>query len=78
MLVALNSGIPGLCTLHANSAKAALQKLLTLPLLAGENISESFLRPTITGAFDLVVFCKKQADGSRRLQEIIEVTDETL
>jgi len=78
MLVALNSGIPGLCTLHANSAKAALQKLLTLPLLAGENISESFLRPTITGAFDLVVFCKKQADGSRRVQEIIEVTDETL
>lgn len=78
MLVALNSGIPGLCTLHANSAMAALQKLLTLPLLAGENISESFLRPTITGAFDLVVFCKREPTGQRSIQEIIEVTDDTL
>jgi len=51
MLVALNSGIPGLCTLHADSATAAIRKLLTLPLLAGENISDAFLRPTVLGAF---------------------------
>lgn len=75
MLVALNSGIPGVCTLHANSAFAALQKLLTLPLLAGENITDSFLRPTVLGAFDLVLFCKRLEDGSRRLTEIVEVED---
>ncbi|MEY3561170.1 MAG: hypothetical protein RL068_322 [Actinomycetota bacterium] len=78
MLVALNSGIPGLCTLHANSARAALQKLLTLPLLAGENITDAFLRPTVLGAFDLVVFCKRDPDGSRRVSEIMEVSDEVL
>jgi pilus assembly protein CpaF len=76
MLVALNSGIPGLCTIHGNSARQGLQKLLTLPLLAGENITESFLRPTILGAFDLVVFCKRDANGQRRVEEILEVTNE--
>ncbi len=78
MLVALNSGIPGICTLHANSAKQGLQKLLTLPLLAGENITESFLRPTILGAFDLVVFCRRDESGVRRVEEILEVNDEVL
>ena len=78
MLVALNSGIPGLCTLHADSAKAALQKLLTLPLLAGENITDKFLRPTVLGAFDLVVFCKRLPDGSRVVSEILEVSGEVL
>lgn len=78
MLVALNSGIPGLCTLHANSARAAVRKLLTLPLLAGENITEAFLRPTILGAFDYAVFCKRDPNGRRYVDEILEVTDEVL
>jgi pilus assembly protein CpaF len=78
MLVALNSGIPGLCTLHADSAKAAIRKLLTLPLLAGENISDAFLRPTVLGAFDLVVFCSRNELGQRRVSEILEVTSEIL
>jgi len=78
MLVALNSGIPGLCTLHADSATAAIRKLLTLPLLAGENISDAFLRPTVLGAFDLVVFCSRNELGQRRVSEVLEVTSEIL
>jgi pilus assembly protein CpaF len=78
MLVALNSGIPGLCTLHANSAKAAVRKLLTLPLLAGENITDAFLRPTVLGAFDYAVFCKRNPDGRRFVEEILEVSDAVL
>jgi len=35
LLIALNSGIPGMCTVHANSE--AVTKMCTLPLLAGEN-----------------------------------------
>lgn len=38
MLVALNSGLAGMCTIHANSAADALTKLCTLPLLAGEKV----------------------------------------
>jgi pilus assembly protein CpaF len=75
MLVALNSGIPGLCTIHANSATAALQKLLTLPLLAGENITDAFLRPTVRGAFQLVAFCHRDDQGNRRVKELLEVSD---
>lgn len=75
MLVALNSGIPGLCTIHANSASAALQKLLTLPLLAGENITDAFLRPTVKGAFQLVAFCHRDEDGRREVRELLEVND---
>ncbi len=44
LLIALNSGLPGMCTLHANSAREALVKMCTLPLLAGENVSSSLLR----------------------------------
>lgn len=75
MLVALNSGIPGLCTIHANSAQAAIQKLLTLPLFAGENITDAFLRPTVKGAFQLVAFCKRDDQGNRRLAELLEIGD---
>ncbi|WP_440201589.1 ATPase, T2SS/T4P/T4SS family, partial [Aerococcus urinae] len=32
LLIALNSGIPGMCTIHANSAREALSKLTVLPL----------------------------------------------
>jgi pilus assembly protein CpaF len=78
MLVALNSGIPGLCTLHANSAQAAIRKLLTLPLLAGENITDAFLKPTVLGAFDYAVFCKRDPSGRRYVAEILEVTDAVL
>ena len=46
LLIALNSGLPGMCTLHANSAREAVVKMCTLPLLAGENIgTRSSSRP---------------------------------
>lgn len=45
LLLALNSGLPGMCTLHANSAREALVKMCTLPLLAGDNISARFVVP---------------------------------
>ena len=77
LLVALNSGIPGACTIHANSARAAIEKLLTLPLLAGENITESFLRPTVMSSLDLVVQCRQLASGKRIVSEIFEVKRET-
>src|SRR6478736_1216521 len=55
LLLALNSGLPGMATIHANSAREALVKLCTLPLLAGENISARFVVPTVAASIDLVV-----------------------
>src|SRR5487761_2173059 len=52
LLIALNSGLPGMGTIHANSARDAVVKLQTLPLLAGENISQKFICPTVASAID--------------------------
>ena len=35
LLLALNAGLPGMCTLHANSAREALVKMCTLTTAAG-------------------------------------------
>jgi pilus assembly protein CpaF len=74
LLVALNSGLPGMCTLHANSAREALIKMCTLPLLAGENVSASFVVPTVASSVDLVVHLAMDATGQRRVREIVGVT----
>ncbi|MEP6851883.1 MAG: ATPase, T2SS/T4P/T4SS family [bacterium] len=74
LLIALNSGLPGMCTLHANSAREALVKMCTLPLLAGANISAAFVVPTVASAVDLVVHLAIEADGQRRVREIVGVT----
>lgn len=73
LLLALNSGLPGMCTLHANSAREALVKMCTLPLLAGENISARFVVPTVASSVDLVVHLGIDAQGVRRVNEIVSV-----
>jgi pilus assembly protein CpaF len=74
LLLALNSGLPGMGTVHANSARDAITKLQTLPLLAGENISHKFIAPTVASAINLVVQVNLAADGVRRVVEIARVT----
>src|SRR3954452_13040391 len=73
LLLALNSGLPGMATLHANSAREALVKLCTLPMLAGENISSRFVVPTVAASVDLIVHLGMGADGVRRVNEIVAV-----
>lgn len=73
LLIALNSGLPGMGTIHANSARTAVTKLCTLPLLAGPNIGSEFVTPTVAAALDLVVHLALNADGSRRVVEIAAV-----
>jgi len=74
LLIALNSGLPGMGTLHANSPRDAIIKLQTLPLLAGENISHTFIAPTVASAFDLIVHVSLDQSGMRRIKEISALT----
>lgn len=74
LLIALNSGLPGMCSLHAKSARHALVKISTLPLLAGRNIDHSFVLPTVAGTVDAVVHVERAGDGRRRVREIIHPT----
>ena len=73
LLVALNSGLPGMTSIHANSASEALRKLTTLPLLAGENVGHAFVVPTVAASIDLIVHLAKSS-GVRRTVQVIGVT----
>lgn len=73
LLLALNSGLPGMATVHANSAREAVMKMCTLPLLAGENVSARFIVPTVASSVDLVVQIRLDLDGRRRVTEIVGV-----
>jgi pilus assembly protein CpaF len=73
LLLALNAGLPGMCTIHANSARESLVKMCTLPLLAGENISAKFVVPTVASSVDLVVHLGIDVHGVRTVHEIVGV-----
>lgn len=59
-----------MCTLHANSAREAVIKICTLPLLAGENVSSDFVVPTVASAIDLVVHLDLDRNGRRTVREV--------
>ena len=71
LLIALNSGIAGMCTIHANSAFEALEKLKLLPLLAGENIPAKFVQDTVQQTIGLVIHCHMDANGQRMVSQVI-------
>lgn len=72
LLIALNSGVAGACTIHANSAYEAIKKLQLLPLLAGENIPARFVEETVNQTIDLVVHCQMNQSGKRIISQVIQ------
>ena len=73
LLIALNSGMSGMATIHANSAPEAINKLTLLPLLGGPNIQSEFVRKTVGQVIDFVVHIQRNIEGKRQVAEIIEV-----
>jgi pilus assembly protein CpaF len=74
LLLALNTGVPGTATIHANSAREGLAKLAALPLLAGRNIDAGFVQPAVAASVHLVAHCERDVTGRRRVVEIVEPT----
>ncbi|WP_432547942.1 CpaF family protein [Kineococcus sp. SYSU DK004] len=74
LLIALNSGLPGMATVHANSAADAVAKVCVLPLLAGENVTSAFVVPAVASSVDLVVHAELGPGGARRVVEVLAVT----
>lgn len=74
LLVAMNAGMPSMCSLHANGAREAISKLCLLPMLAGSNVSAEFVIPTVASVVDIVVYVSLQLDGTRHVQQITSVT----
>ena len=74
LLVAMNAGMPSMCSLHANGSREAISKLCLLPMLAGNNVSAEFVVPTVASVVDIVVHTALRPDGTRRVQQITSVT----
>ena len=74
LLVAMNAGMPSMCSLHANGAREALAKMVLLPMLAGANVSADFVLPTVASVVDVVVHVALGADGVRRVTQICTVS----
>ncbi|MFT4230117.1 MAG: ATPase, T2SS/T4P/T4SS family [Microbacterium sp.] len=74
LLLALNTGVPGAATIHANSAREALAKLAALPLLAGRNIDAGFVLPAVARSVQLVAHCAMDSSGRRRIVELVAPT----
>jgi pilus assembly protein CpaF len=74
LLVAMNAGMPSMCSLHANGSREAISKLCLLPMLAGNNVSAEFVVPTVASVVDIVVHTALRSDGTRRVQQITSVT----
>jgi len=74
LLVAMNAGMPSMCSLHANGSREAISKLCLLPMLAGSNVSAEFVVPTVASVVDIVVHIVLRPDGTRKVQQITSVT----
>lgn len=74
LLVAMNAGMPSMCSIHANGAREAISKLCLLPMLAGSNVSAEFVIPTVASVVDIVVHTALRLDGTRSVQQISAVT----
>lgn len=72
LLLAMNAGCGAMTSVHAGSARDALRKLTTLPLLAAENVDRRFVAATVAACVDLVVFCARRG-GRRGVTEILGV-----
>ncbi len=74
MLQAMNTGHEGsLSTIHANSARDALNRLETMVLMAGYDLPVRAIRHHVSSALDLIVQIERLDDGTRHVTLITEV-----
>jgi pilus assembly protein CpaF len=74
---AVNAGCGFLCTIHANSARDALNALVNAALMAGENVSERIVRRIFVDALDLVVHVDRDdvvREEDRVRRQVTEIT----
>jgi pilus assembly protein CpaF len=75
LLQAMNTGHGGtLSTIHAKSARDALNRLSNLALSARPNLNHGFMRSETAEAIDFVLHCERDQTGRRRVRELITVS----
>lgn len=74
MLQAMNTGHDGsITTIHANSPRDTLGRLETMVMMSGVELPSRAIREQIYSAINLVVFCARLTDGTRKVMKITEI-----
>lgn len=74
---AANAGCGMSCTVHANSARDALNALVNAALMAGENVAEPIVRRVFASSIDFVVHLGRDSsaatEGSGLRRQVLEI-----
>jgi pilus assembly protein CpaF len=74
MLQAMNTGHEGsMATVHANSARDAVARLMTMLGLSGVQLSPEIMAQLVARAVHLIVHVTRTREGRRRISSIVEV-----
>lgn len=74
LLMAMATGHPGICTVHAQSPQHLFDRLSLAMLQARLQIQNRELLRYLSLAVDLVAYIERMADGSRKITRICEIT----
>ena len=75
MLQAMNTGHDGsMTTIHANSTRDALNRLLMMAGMSQAQFSESLMKQSVSRAINIIVQLQRFSDGTRRVVSITEIT----
>lgn len=75
MLQAMNTGHDGsLSTIHANSPKDVISRLISMVYMAGVDMPVTVLREMIFSAIEVIIQTTRFRDGSRKITSISELT----
>jgi pilus assembly protein CpaF len=71
---AARTGHAVVTSLHANSARKAYNRILSMCQMSVTNIATDILMSFVAEAFPIMVFKRQFPDGTRRIMEIVEAT----
>src|SRR3954463_4767908 len=75
MLQAMNTGHDGsLTTVHANTPRDALSRIETMIAMGATNLPARAMRQQIASAIQIVIQQSRQADGTRKVTSVSEIT----
>ncbi len=74
MLQAMNTGHDGsITTIHSNTPRDVVNRLSTMVMMSGYDLSPLAIKEQITSALDIIIQISRLNDGSRRITNITEV-----
>jgi len=67
----LNDG--SITTIHANNPRDTLGRLETMVMMSGMELPSRAIREQISSAINLIVFCARMTDGTRKIMKVTEI-----